>query len=234
MPAVFGARTVALKDSMSPLEIRAIPEVTIEAQYVDSKGKATGGQDCVVVGRINEAPWIRTGAADRNGRIAVHVPRGLEEVRLDFITNEHGALRHRESKDAPLSNHWQIQLGTVGADVLGVEVFRYVAPIVLIDAIDEEGHRIKGFQARVAYPPGKSPYCEPGSNFIDEKGDVWLKKQQDERWRTCQLLPDEVVTVTVLADGYMQRSERLKLAEGAVRELQMVLQKSRANMQTSN
>ena len=50
-------------------------------------------------------------------------------------------------------------------------------------------------------------------------------RQDDGRWRSSQLLPDEEFTVTVDAPGYEPKSEKLKLSEGAVKELEVRLKK---------
>ncbi len=54
--------------------------------------------------------------------------------------------------------------------------------------------------------------------------DVSYERQEDGRLRSEQLLPDEEVTVTVVAAGYVPKSATLKLAEGAVKELTVRLQ----------
>ncbi len=66
----------------------------------------------------------------------------------------------------------------------------------------------------------------PGEQFINGvQGDVFMEKQEDGRWRTSQMLPDEEVTVTVSAQGYKSHTEELKLSEGTTRDLTPVLEK---------
>ena len=57
------------------------------------------------------------------------------------------------------------------------------------------------------------------------QGDVYLEKQEDDRWRTSQLLPDEELTVTVAAKGFKTHTQKLKLAEGMSKDLTPVLEK---------
>lgn len=57
------------------------------------------------------------------------------------------------------------------------------------------------------------------------QGDVSFDKQDDGRWRSSQLLPDEEFTLTLDAEGYRPKSEKLTLAEGAVKEIEWKLVK---------
>ncbi len=227
LPAVFTAQTVVLKEGeQRPVEVRAVPHVTIEAQFLDSKGKPTRGHSPHVFGRIDKDYWFGEAKADANGKVLVAVPHGMENTELSLSTNEHGVLRWRKAKGGALSNARRINLGTVNDDVRGIEIIRYVAPILVINADGKDGKRIKGFKARVVYGAGKSPK-DPNSSFVNGvQGDVYLEKQEDGRWRSSQLLPDEEVTVTASADGHQPKSTKLKLKEGEVKELTLVLEKA--------
>jgi hypothetical protein len=230
VPGVFIAQKVTLKEGEQPepLEVRAVPHVTIEAQYVDSKGQPRTGHECFIHGRIDKGFWNSMGRPDANGKIVAQVPHGLDNAQMDLVTNEHGVLRWRRTKDGPLTNKRQVDLGTVNEDVKGIEIVRYTAPILLINAVDKDHRQIKDFKAQVVYAPGKSPK-QPGSFFVNGvQGDVFLEKQEDGRWRSQQLFPDEELTVTAQAPGYAPKSERLKLPEGTTKELELVLEKKGA------
>jgi beta-lactamase regulating signal transducer with metallopeptidase domain/protocatechuate 3,4-dioxygenase beta subunit len=226
LPAVFVAQTVALKDGENkPVEVRAVPHVTVEAQYFNSKGEKTRGHDCHVFGRIDNDYWFAPAKADANGKITVNVPHGLEKAELSLSTNEHGVLRWRKAKKEPLNNSRKIDLGTLDDHVKGIEIIRYVAPILVINARGKDGSKIKTFEAKVLYAKGKSPK-DPKSFFVNGvQGDVYLEKQEDGRWRSSQLLPDEELTVAASADGYRPGSVKVKLAEGKVKELTLELEK---------
>jgi beta-lactamase regulating signal transducer with metallopeptidase domain/protocatechuate 3,4-dioxygenase beta subunit len=225
---VFVRQHVTLKDGSSPesIEVRAAPHVVIEAQYRDSKGKPTHGHEGHIFGRFNKNDsWFGQGKVDENGRMTILAPHGLNNTRLSLMTNEHGALRHRLTKDGPLSNSREIDLGTLNDDVKGIEIIRYVAPVLVVDAVDATGSRIKNFQAKVEYAPGKSPRDRRGSFINGVKGDVFFEKQEDGRWRSSQLFPNEDITVTVSADGFQPYQEKMKLAEGTTNELTAKLDK---------
>jgi len=230
LPAVFVGQKVVLKDgeAPAPLEVRAVPHVVIEARYLDGKGKPGRGHECFIFGRMDGAPWHAMAKPDADGKLVARVPHGLEEARVQLMTNEHGVLRWRKGKDGPLSGKREIDLGTLNEDVKGIELIHYKAPILVVNGVDARKQQVKDFKAQVVYAPGKSPKQE-GSFFVNGvKGDVYLQKQKDGRWRSSQLLPDEELTVTVSADGYAPSTTTLRLAEGQVRELDLVLQKKAA------
>jgi beta-lactamase regulating signal transducer with metallopeptidase domain len=227
VPGVFLRKPLTLKagEQPEPLEIRAVPHVVIEAQYYNSKGKPTRGHAGHLFGQMDNAPWFGQCKMDGNGKMTILVPHGLTQARLGLSTNEHGALRWRLKKGDPLSAKREIDFGTLDDDVKGIEIIHYVAPILIVDARDKDGKQIKDFRAKVTYLSGVRKR-EPGTRFRnDVQGDVYQEKQEDGRWRTEQMLPDEEVEVTVSAKGYKSYSEKLKLPEGTTKELSPVLEK---------
>lgn len=228
LPGVFVRQKVVLKagEEPGPIEVRAVPHVVIEAQYYDSKGNPTRGHSAHMFGRMDKDNyWFGESKVDANGKMTLLAPHGLTDARLSLMTNEHGVLRHRMKKGDPLGAGREINLGTLNDDVKGIEIIRYVAPILVVDARDKEDKQVKDFQVKVTYAPGVKDK-KPGEMFVNGvKGDVFLEKQEDGRWRTSQLLPDEEVTVTVTAKGYKPFTEKLKLAEGVNHDLKAMLQK---------
>jgi RNA polymerase sigma factor (sigma-70 family) len=230
VPAVFIGMRVTLKDGAEPepIEVRATPHVIIEAQYVDSKGQPTRGHSCHVFGQLDKMPWFGEAKAGPDGKMVAYVPHGLERVQLNLMTNEHGALRWRRTKDGPLNNTHRVDLGTVNDDVMGIEVVRYTAPIVLVKVAAKDGQPLKDPAVTAVYGAGKRPY---EGQLIAAKGrhsDVSFEKQEDGRFRSEQLFPDEETTVTAHADGYASQSVQVKLPEGATKEIEIVLEKAAA------
>jgi beta-lactamase regulating signal transducer with metallopeptidase domain/protocatechuate 3,4-dioxygenase beta subunit len=227
LPAVFVGKQVTLKDGQKPepIEVRAVPHVVIEAQYLDSKGKPTRGHSMFIFGQLDKMFWFGEGKPDANGKIVAKVPHGLTRTQLDLMTNEHGVLRHRLKAGGPLNNNRRVDLGTLNDDVKGIEIVRYVAPILVIDAVDANGKQIEGFQVKALYQPGKGD--KRGMFVNGVQGDVYFEKQEDGRWRSSQMFPDEEVTVTVSAKGYKDHTEKLKLVEGAKKELKAKLEKEK-------
>src|SRR5262249_28397350 len=167
--------------------------------------------------------WFGQCKIDGNGKMTILAPHGLTQARLSLMTNEHGVLRHRLKKGDPLSATREIDLGTLDDDVKGIEIIHYVAPILIVDAKDKDGKQIKDFKVKVTYSPGVGKK-RPGESFVNGvQGDVYQEKQEDGRWRTEQMVPDEEVTVTVSAKGYKPHTEKQKLSEGTTKELAPVL-----------
>jgi hypothetical protein len=165
------------------------------------------------------------GRPDSNGKIVVQAPLGLKNAKLHLSTNEHSALRCQIGEGGPLSNLTRVPVGTLGTDIKDIRMIRYRAPVLLLNARDTNGQQIQGFQVFAKYQQGKSP-LEPNTQFINGvQGDVYFEKQEDGRWRSVQLLPDEEVTITVEAGRYVPRSETLRWWEGEQKELEMVLEK---------
>jgi uncharacterized GH25 family protein len=229
VPAVFLPEKVTLKEGETPepMEVVATPHVTLEAQYVDSKGKPRSGHEFHIFGQRGTSHWFGSGRPDANGHIVMQAPLGLQNVQLNLMTNEHSVLRFRKSLTDPLTNETRINLGTLKNDVRGMIIVRYEAPILLVNAVDKDKHQIKDFKPQAVYGTGKSPK-DPNSFFINGiKGDVHFEHQDDGRWRSSQLLPDEDLTLTVGAEGYEPQTQKLKLAEGAKKEIEVVLQKKK-------
>ncbi|MFN0051105.1 MAG: M56 family metallopeptidase [Planctomycetales bacterium] len=224
VPGVFLAKKLTLKEGVNPapLEVQAVPHVVFHAQVVDSSGKKTRGHAFFLFGELDGEFWNSQGRPDPEGTVALRVPHGLQNARVDLMTNEHGALRYRRAPGEPLKNETRgIEFGTLNDDVVGFEIVRYQAPIVLISAVDEERQPVKDFRVAAAYPWGNQQYVLPG----EVRSDLSFERQNDGRYRTSQMLPDEETTFTVNAPGFQAASEKLKLAEGQTKDLLLVLKK---------
>lgn len=224
--AVFVASTVTLKEGspLAPVKVQAVPHVIINAQIYNSKGEKMGGHEFFLNGQFDGQWWHGIGTPNGEGTISMKVPHGLEGVSLQLMTNEHGALRFRRGKGKELENRtsYNIDLGTLNDDIEGFEIIRYKAPIVMISAIDEDGQPVKDFKVAGTYPWGKQQYTLEG----EMRSDVYFEHQQDGRYRTNQLVPDEKVTFTVSAKGFEPASEELSLPEGENKDLVITMKKS--------
>jgi protocatechuate 3,4-dioxygenase beta subunit len=230
VPGVFIRQQVVLKDMppepAEPIEVRAVPHVVIEAQYFDSKGVKTRGHAGHMFGRIGKGGfWFGQGKMDENGKMTLLAPHGLTDARLSLSTNEHGILRWRRGKDGALTAQREVNFGTLNDDVKDIEIIRYVAPILIMNAVEKGGAQLKKFQAKIEYAPGKSPRDRKGMFINGVQGDVFLEKQEDGRWRSMGILPDEDITVTISAEGYKPYTEKLKMAEGTTKEITAELEK---------
>jgi hypothetical protein len=232
VPGVFVAKKLTISDGTNPvpLDVRAAPHVVIEGGWVDSSGKPKGGWSSSIFGQIDGGFWHAETHPDADGRFSVKVPHGLEKARMDISTNEHASIRHRMGKGAALEEGREVNLTTPEHDVLdhdvkGIEIVRYVAPIIVINATTKDGKQVTGFTA-------SAQYTETGGTRRDgvhlsggmKKGQAIQDEKNDGRYRTSQLLPDKEVNVTVTADGYGSASRKLTLPEGKTEEVTLVLE----------
>ncbi len=226
LPGVFAPKKLTIKEGevADPLEVRASPFVVIEGQWLDSKGQPKSGWGSSVFGRIDGSFWHAMTRPDAQGKFSLKVPHGLEKVELDISTNEHASARHRIGKDAPLTEGRRVKLGTLDHDVKGIEIVRYVAPIIVVNATTKDGQQVKGFKATVEYTePG--PGSDKNVHVVGgEPKEAIQDEQYDGRYRTSQLLPDREVNVTVSADGFATASRKLSLPEGKTEEVTFVLE----------
>jgi hypothetical protein len=227
LPAAFlpTSLTVAEGDVPEPLEVRASPHVVIEGQWLDSKGQPKAGWSSHVFGRWGNAYWYALTRPDGQGKFSLKVPRGLKDVELGISTSEHTSARHRIGKDAPLEDGRRLALGTLDHDVKGIEIVRYVAPILVINATTQAGEQVKGFQARVEY-------TEPGPNadrrvYVvggPRRTEAIQDEQYDGRYRTSQLLPGFAVNVRVSAEAFASAIRTLTVSEGQTEKVNFVLE----------
>jgi beta-lactamase regulating signal transducer with metallopeptidase domain len=227
LPGVFMPQKVVLKEGekAEPVEVQAVPHVVVEAQYYDSKGKKSRGHSQRVFGQIDKQLWLSDMKADAGGKLRALVPHGLTEVRMSMSSNEHGAHLHRKAKGGPLSRGHELNLGTVEGDIKGIEIVTFKAPILVVKVTTKGPGKAKDTAVTVTYPPEKGlqqrgRYIVPGGHDTD----VSFEQQEDGRFRSSQLLPDEALTVTAHADGYAEKTMKMKLAEGTTKEIEIVLE----------
>lgn len=240
LPAVFLQQRIRLepREPTKSLEVRAVPHVRVEGQFVDSSGKPISGLAPSLWGTADDGAaswWYGETRNDKQGKFVGRAPKGLR-VKLSVIDNEHHISRLQVSKDGPLLRGRDAELGVLNGDATDIRIVRYTAPILLVQPVAADTKTAKGLvqslgllikpaQVKIKYAPGVKPegeYIRDGQPV----GDVSFERQSDGRWRTKQLLPDEEFTLIVSAPGYQTNSQTLKLAEGAVKELTVPLQKA--------
>ncbi|MBS0265685.1 MAG: carboxypeptidase regulatory-like domain-containing protein, partial [Planctomycetes bacterium] len=224
---VFLPKPLLLKAESKPaaIELQAVPHVVVHAQYVDSAGKKSTGHEFFLHGQIDGQFWNARGRPSKEGTIALRVPHGLEEVRMQLMTNEHSSLRYRKGPGEPLQDDtFTISLGTLTDDIVGFEIIRYKAPILLISAVDPAGQPLKNLKVVANYvKPRPAQYIsfQDGSDFNFEA-------QANGVYRSSQMLPDEEVKLQISAEGFAPVLEKLQIPEGETRELKVRLSKAAA------
>jgi beta-lactamase regulating signal transducer with metallopeptidase domain/5-hydroxyisourate hydrolase-like protein (transthyretin family)/protocatechuate 3,4-dioxygenase beta subunit len=233
LPAVFAPLRVELAAGVDPqpLAIQAAEPVTIEIQLLDSAGQPRSGHPVTFFGRFGGEPgefYTVDGRPDSKGRIVLQVPKGVNKAELDISCNEHQVLKYRRKHDWPLRAERRIEFGTLNEDQRGIEIVYYTAPILTVAAKDADGKPIDDFKPAVFYREGVKPR-EIGSRWLSGvEGEVNFEHQEDGRWRSEQLIPDEEFVVNVFAPGFEPAAKSLKLGEGDVRDVEVVLQRSDA------
>ncbi len=246
LPAPFNSVKITLKDGETPrpLEIRALPHVVVEATFHDSKGRPWKGPNlaAVVHGRIDDEPlpplardngaigsdnavqwWTCSGWPDPNGKVLFHAPPGIGSIFLVDWSDEYHAMRHRDGKGASLSNDAAVKLELADRDIKDIEIISYESPTVLVRVVAKDGSKLKGVRVKADYreilgDKDGEVALKHGQRSIDE-----FREQDDGRFRSVRLLPDQPLTLSVTADGYRPRSETLKLPEGVTKELELIL-----------
>jgi beta-lactamase regulating signal transducer with metallopeptidase domain len=221
LPAVFPHRKVTVAEGSKPLLVQAVPHVWLDAQILDSKGKPQRGHEGSVFGKLDGEFYFGDLKPDKKGHFHCMIPHGLEDAKIDFMTNEHGALRIRLGKGKPLIHGRQLPVGNIQSDLTGIEVVHYNAPIVLVKMVDASGKLVPTAKVAAIYDKENNT----GIMYINagKSSSMAFEKQPDGRYRTSQMLPEEKTRFVAAADGYEDAEETLSMVEGKTRELTLVL-----------
>src|SRR5262249_43897640 len=139
--------------------------------------------------------------------------------------NEHGALRWRRGDKGELHNQRRIDLGTINEDIKDLQIIRYEAPILVVKVKGPEGVQLKDVGVTAEYSPGKGQHEGKLILGSGRHSDVSFEHQEDGRFRSEQMFPDEEVSVIGHADGYESKPVKVKLVEGDKKEIEVILEK---------
>lgn len=218
LPAAYFRHKIDLDAAKEPeaITIRPAPQVTVTAQLTDSKGAKRDGAGISIYGMLDGQMWKARCEPSPDGLYTMLLPKGLENVSLNLSGSGDGVLMYRAARDAPLSADMSIKLGTLDHDVHGIEIIRYLAPVIWIKAVKKDGGPVPGLNVSVV-----------GVDRDPSKGNshVFISKhEEDGRYRTFFLPPDREVEVQVVADGFTPRSRKISLPEGKTEEVAFVLE----------
>ena len=216
---------IAAAPATQSMVIRAVPHVLIAIQQLDGQGQPHKTHAVHVSGRLGNTGWWGEGSPDPDARIAVKIPQGLADVRISLSVNEHQSARYRWSAESPWRNEHEMTAAVLDHDAREISVMYYTAPILLIRAVAEDGSAISPFKCRIDYPNDRKPYTQPPHWINGDSGEVNFEKQQDGRWRSQSLLPDEDLSLTVEAEGFQPWTQTINLSEGASTEIEAKLHK---------
>ncbi len=196
-----------------PFLLKAMPTVRIVAQCYGSDGKkaASGGLEVFVYGLPKGGhDYWQTNATGQEGRFELLAPRGLENASLTVAMGDKESQRFRKSADAPLQAN--LNLGTLETDLTGIQIIRYVAPVLLVKPLEAGERPLDAAQVTGQYLD--SALAEP----------IRFEKEKDGWHSNSLLLPDEKFTIAVTAQGFRPESRTISLAEGTMSELKIKLE----------
>jgi protocatechuate 3,4-dioxygenase beta subunit len=197
-PAVFLPMNVNLsvQEPPEPVEFRAVPHVTVRVQNVDGAGKPTPGREVALIGKLEKGgDYQIKGVPDEHGRIVALMPKGAYVTMLIF-GDANRVKRFRQGKDGPLSDDTQPRLGTLDEDVDDLFVVYYKAPVVAVRVLGADGRAVKDCRVNVRYP---QPEVQGGRAPLRDS--VNFEQQEDGRWRSRGILPDQEFTLEVESKG---------------------------------
>jgi beta-lactamase regulating signal transducer with metallopeptidase domain/protocatechuate 3,4-dioxygenase beta subunit len=232
MPHVFTRQQIEIAGDVKPdpITIQAMPHVIIRGRFFDGDGNPRASHVQHFFGRFNESFFFTDSTRPGDdGWFEFRVPHGVTEARINTSTNEHSSLRWKLAGMEKLTYGREIPLGTIEADVEGLEIVRYAAPILLVKAVDEQGNNVDGFTVTSEYtkPPAEID-GNARTGVVYQTGDVNFDRQADGRMRSSQLLPDAEITVTPTKDGFQTEPQAVTLKENETRELKFVMKQKPA------
>jgi hypothetical protein len=210
---------VAITADEDELEFRAEPTVAIRVRNVDADGRPKRGHEFWVAG------FFRDGSGDsfhtmsdrpENGLCTAFVPVGMQKVQIQFMDNEHGSFRVRRSPGVEPEAIREIRLERLDADLEGIEVIRYQAPILLLKAVDSKGNTIPDIEPFVRYTKISS---------IDRSLEPRFEKQEDGRWRSISLLPNAELSIDAIKPGWWSENQNVVLEEGVQKEVAVLMKR---------
>ncbi len=222
-PAMFVSQIIDVaEDSVdNPITVQAVPHVFISGNCVDSKGEVRAIHSPYVMGKFNDqSVWIRKTMKVEKGSFKLMVPHGIEDANLRFMTNEHSALTIQFPGEE-MSTIQDRRFERIEEDITGIKVVRTVAPILQVDAVDQDGNRIKDARISVRYEmkppaPGKTGMMEMMSSSS------YFEKQKNGLYQSSSLVPDVEFTIMASTDS-LECEKKMSMVEGSTEKITLTL-----------
>ncbi len=178
---VFESQRVALGLDMKPIEIRAIPQVTVEAEIVVEEGASGRGMALVAGARSSRYSQF-VSRPDEDGRYRARAPKG-RDARLSFSRS----VRVEKRDGTVIGRGRIIDLGVLDAD-RSVRIVYMRQPSVRFD-LSFPGERPERIRIRGKYDDAA---------VIGQA----IASLRDGVFRSYDMLPNQRVTFTVTAAGH--------------------------------
>lgn len=163
-----------------------------------------------------QVPWGIQVSPGPDGRVALRVPKGLNDASLTASAADGTtALRHGDKPGEPLVAGGVVALGTLDADRDRIEFRAYRSPAIRVTVRAEDGRPLPDDLSVV---PG---FSDPED---DNQSDARFEEVRAGEFRGVGFLPDRRYEVVATASGYTPgRSEQFSLPEGRALDLTLTL-----------
>lgn len=229
LPGVFPSQRVEIKAQEQPqvVNLQGIPHVYVSGKFVNAKGEPTSGHMPHLFGKVNDDYMFFEGEkGEEKGDFFIMVPHGMQDAKISFITNEHSALKIKVGDGEVEHNTRDIDLGTLEEDFTEITVYRYVAPILQIKVVDENGENLDDVNIGAIYEGEETGQYNPINGPATS---VFFEKQKDGYHRSSQLCPDSKFEYFAQMDGYERASEKLEMKENETKQVTLTLKKKSAD-----
>ncbi len=210
-PAVFVKQTIDVRGTDKPFVIQAVPHVYIKGQCYNPEGEITRCHFPTVMGELDKQfMWIRSKKGKQVGEFELLVPHGMQKARLRFSTNEHTGLMIQMPGKEP-SPQRTFQYESLDDDLLGIKVVRYVAPIVQVKVIDEDGELVTDCRVSAQYAGNAEG---KGNMMMEQQLAGYFEKQTNGLHRSGSLVPGVEFEVFARKSGFTSERKRMTMKEG--------------------
>ena len=213
-PAMFVQQIIEVAEGSTdkPVVIQAVPHIFISGQCYDSKGKPRDFHWPSIIGQLNgQFVWVQEGRSQGKGAFELMIPHGIEDARLRFSTNEHSALTIQFG-DAPPSVKRSYQYKTIEQDIGDIKIVRYVAPILQVKVLDQQGNAVTDARVMSLYKAELDAAKKSNGTLTT----AYFEKQGKGIYRSSSLTPGYAFEVFAQADGL--ESEHVTMNDGGGRD----------------
>jgi hypothetical protein len=218
--------TVTENSAREPFVIQAVPHILINVQFYKPNGEISAGHSPNMTGRMDgQSVWIREGNKKSEGAYTLMAPHGVENVRLDFITNEHSALmvQFEGGKPSPRTHYTFPKLDD---DLDNIRVIRYPASILKVRAVDEAGAELKD-------PNVFATYAAEDNATDDMMMMTQIGYHREEgALRFSSIVPNTEFVILVHHSDYEKERVKLTLSEGERRTVTVTLKRKATDSQS--
>lgn len=213
LAGVFANSVRTVSHASAEFVIPAYPAVDVVVRAVDAKGQLVDQIGFHVHGTIGGDSVLATSTSsfEQGGR--ARVPAFMNEARVILIYGINGAILVRPAPGLPfVANLREVPIGTLKGKEVDIDVIRFRATTLAVDATDALGEALEGYTptATVRHP------------LMDDVPVQVKFAKRPRGWETVGLLPGGVVKVGVKKTGWTAIEQDLQMKEGEYRKVTVV------------